>query len=207
MKTVSTTIPFSGFYNSIHSDAIDSEIEYELEYFTTEWEKSDDNADYYLALQNEKIDYSNVYMNYAREYAEDFISFVNDYLDLNIKMQSFSLDSPKYYNYDTDRIFIDISFADAKSVYDYVTNNYPNMLKQNVSETFTSHSGFISSYPNEVSEWGDLSEWDHNQIGILFYTLMKEQDMDEYDIMEDSRGNGLMSELLYHGVEKYLEKH
>jgi len=184
-----TAIPFSGFYESLHSSAIDDSINQEF---------SDDQG-----IENAELSYrawdsmqwGNVRNEYAKEYAKSFGH------EFGIKSLSFeSMTSPREYNFSTDRIFCEIDYAelcciiktfDLKAFADYVR------------ERFTSRDGFISFYPAELSEWGKVETWDHNQCGtaLEFYAIQEsggEYDhWQEYAIMENSLCNGFMSELLW----------
>jgi len=119
MRTIEINIDFGGFYNSIHSDNIDWKIESE------EW-----NFDTVLWLETQK------------SYCESYIDRLNNKLDLELKY--IGLDSPKYYNFTTDKIIaqIDRQFAVNKllpMLYDKNFLNWANPLLK-------SRDGFRSFY-------------------------------------------------------------
>ena len=119
MRTIEINIDFGGFYNSIHSDNIDWKIESE------EW-----NFDTVLWLETQK------------SYCESYIDRLNNKLDLELKY--IGLDSPKYYNFTTDKIIaqIDRQFAVNKLLpltYDKNFLNWANPLLK-------SRDGFRSFY-------------------------------------------------------------
>ena len=67
-------------------------------------------------------------------------------------------------------------------------------LEATARDMFTSRDGFSSFYSPDVSEWGDVSEWDHNQIGCLIAAYVAQQNPDfdqyaEFDLMESARCN------------------
>ena len=183
------TIPFSGFYESLHSSAIDDSINQEF---------SDDYGmvNYDLAYRAwESADWHEVHNVYAKEYASNFGH------EFGIKSLAFeSLQCPKEYNFITDRIFCNIDYAelcgiiktfDLKAFADYVR------------ERFTSRDGFISFYPAELSEWGKVETWDHNQCGtaLEFYAMQQNggefDQWAEYSIMENAISGGFLLEIVW----------
>jgi len=184
-----TTIPFSGFYESLHSSAIDDSINQEF---------SDDygivnNDLVYRAL--ESADWHEVYNGYAKEYAKSFGH------EFGIKSLSFeSMTSPREYNFSTDRIFCEIDYAELCGI---IKTFDLKAFADFVRERFTSRDGFISFYPSELAEWGRVESWDHNQCGtaLEFYAIQEsggEYDhWQEYAIMENSLCNGFMQELIW----------
>ena len=58
-------------------------------------------------------------------------------------------------------------------------------LRHAIKERFTSRSGFISSYPNNLEAWNsDPLTWDHNELGTLLVALLSEDENWERDIFE-----------------------
>jgi len=141
---------FTGFYESIHSSAFDSEIEQIIE---------ENNCSY------DDLEYNCDFINYSKEY----VNAVNSITKLNLEFES--LDSPKYYNYTTDRIFVYINEADFTTILQAYNSNYALKLQlaKKVKSKFTSRDGFSSFYSNSIREWlqTSISEWDHNQLGLL----------------------------------------
>ena len=189
MKKLLTTIPFSGFYCSIHDSAIDDSIK---DIFRDDSGIENDQLAY-RAWDSAK--WGDILQGYAKEYAEQFAH------EFAIKSLSFeTMESPREYNFSTDRVFCNIDYAelcgiiktfDIKAFADYVR------------ERFTSRDGFISFYPAELSEWGKVETWDHNQCGtaLEFYAIQESggefDQWAEHGIIEDSLCNGFMQELIW----------
>ena len=133
-----TTVPFSGFYESIHSEAIDN-------------------------------------VEYAKAYVRE----------MSTGLEFDSLDSPEYYNFSTDRIFAKISLENAQAL---LNNVDKDRLKEVCKEHFTSYDGFISHYDTDWKQWGEIQDWDHNQLGALLESFLDE-DIEE-QIYEVLRSNG-----------------
>lgn len=118
-------IDFGGFYHSIHSDEIDHRIE--------SFEIDEDNVNY---------------KETCNSYCIEFIDSINDMLELNLKF--IQIDSPRFYNFSTDKIEAEINENDFNKLKDiYLSDNeFIDYIELNSK----SYSGFISFYNgfNEV---------------------------------------------------------
>ena len=175
-----TTIPFSGFYCTLHESALDDAVE---QMFSTDGCVV--NHGLFDRAQFE-CEWRDVMKAYAKEYSEQFSR------EFNIPLEFDSMESPKYYNFTTDRIFCRVPLE----VCIRLESELPdNALADQAREMFTSRDGFTSFYSADIDEWGDIAEWDHNQIGCLIeaYVLHQNPDFDqyaEYALMEDAQCNG-----------------
>jgi hypothetical protein len=83
-----------------------------------------------------------------KNYSKDYIKVLNNILDTNISFKA--LNSPKFYNYSTDVINVEITKKDALKLFQYVRNED---LKQEViniiKESSTSKDGYIAFYNYE----------------------------------------------------------
>lgn len=134
MKTSKTEfmLDFGGFYHSIHSNVLDSELEYMI----------DANEERQLGSEEEinedNVDWKKTHENYAKNYLESF----NNLLGMNLEY--IDLWSPDYYNFQTDKIVcaIDpIAYDDIQNAY-CNDNDFVNWL----NEASKSRSGFHSFY-------------------------------------------------------------
>lgn len=194
-------IPFSGFYNSIHS----SNIEYELDSGVfTDHATGCANNDRLSELACNSIDWHGLYLDYAREYVANF----NSNFNLNLVFES--MQSPKEYNFSTDRIFCEISPKELKQL---VRQTSKDILSKHAKAMFTSRDGFSSFYDNNYLTWGKIEAWDYNQLHCLLMAWLEQNhsnidycmisggvaDWYEHEmyLMDDSQGNGFYSELIY----------
>ena len=169
MKKLESTIPFCGFYESFISDDIDYQIGQQIEWDTDIYDLNEDEQqvldDSYLSVNR-----SSFYNQIAEHYTDLYIDALNERLKgftLNAKFNL--LTSPREYNFETDRIFIDIERDHAIDFIKYIIKNYKKELEKKIEDRFTSRSGFSSFYKNSIDLWTkDYSEWDHNQIGTCF---------------------------------------
>jgi hypothetical protein len=188
----SAVLPFSGFYGSRHSEAIDH-VEQQMFSFDI---GEIHNSLYEMFYSN--MDYGDVYEAYAKQYVEQISHLTN------IKFVFGELVSPKEYNFTTDRIFVTI---DRKSLAKIIRLVRGEKLNNKAKEMFTSRSGFISYYSNNVSDWGKIEEWDHNQIGCaleaLFDYYKNEENVDlEKSALENISEDSGLDNILYDCVSE-----
>ena len=149
----SVQIPFSGFYDSIHSWAIDYWAEL---YF------QDDSGEVNGPLYERAwhyLDWQAAQKTYAEEYAEAFIR------TFGLEGARFdTMSSPMFYNFETDRIFIwvpESMLARMRAEVD--AERFAELCKSK----FTSYDGFASHYSPNPGAWPDFADWDHNQLFAL----------------------------------------
>ena len=169
---------FGGFYDSIHSDLIDTEIENILE---TEDLEYDQICDY--------IDFKAIHLEYSKRLVLDF----NDNFDLDLKFEE--LFQPKEYNFKTDEILVEMSMQD----YNYLfldTDQTSMQLK--VQDATTARDGYIPLYnsselldePQFIAEFLlDRFMADNDETSDWFY----------YD-------NQWFYDLIFSAIEKFREK-
>tara|TARA_R110000744_G_scaffold228815_1_gene346830 strand:+ start:435 stop:1076 length:642 start_codon:yes stop_codon:yes gene_type:complete len=156
-------IHFEGFYHSEHSDIIDYKLESCLEWGDEETENQE-SYDF-------NINWKETHINYSKEY----VKALNDMLDLDLKFVS--LNSPSYYNYETDKIEVSINRDDIlKLKREY---NYKKEFVDYVNEQTKSYDGFISFYKDFEAVKNDS---EMNLVYIFKYILCEYAD----DIQENS---------------------
>lgn len=187
-----TTIPFSGFYESIHSHELDYALENLFENDT-----GDINQQLFELAYN-KINWSDVHKDYAKAYTEALAT------ECNLESLKFTdLVSPKYYNFTTDRIFCSIDLSEVEKIYNAIPKEE---LESKIKDRFTSYDGFISYYSNDLEDWEtDLSKWDHNQIGTLLECYIDLHFGDSLTSIQESELLDPVNELSYHLLHKHNE--
>lgn len=188
-QTFSTLIPFSGFYYSIHSDILDTE-ENQMFSDSDEVETYDNLADIFYA----HVNYSKV----REEYARFYVNCLKDEIGLQF-MEFEEMLSPREYNFETDRVFASVSRSDLLKMFHDVMGT---VLDETIREMFTSRSGFISYYSNDINEWPPIDEWDHNQVGAVLAAYLKKNHSDfEEKIVETIQGDGSVFSFLYDSAD------
>ena len=199
MNKLESTIPFDVFYESFISADIDHQIGQQIEWDTDIYDLNEDEQqvleDSYLSINR-----SYFYNQIAEDYTNFYIDALNERLKgftLNAKFKL--LTSPKEYNFETDRIFIEIEENHAIDFIKYIIKNYKKELEKKIQDRFTSRSGFYSYYKNSLDLWPkNYLEWDHNQIGTCFELFDLEEEDINYSLREyltetimDNLGNTL----------------
>ena len=165
-----TMIPFTGFYETGHSAELDRAVEMDL---------ADTSGNPIGGLVEHSIGvvpWRELHEKYAREYVE---VFERVYGITNVKFSE--MISPREYNFGTDRIFAEIPESEIKRIH---SETPQETIEDVVGELFTSCSGFCSHYSPNVSVWGELDQWDHNQLYALILAWIRSRDDVPNDVIE-----------------------
>ena len=173
------TLNFGGFYDSIHSDLIDTELENILE---TEDLEYDQICDY--------IDFKAIHLEYSKRLVLDF----NDNFDLNLKFEE--LFQPKEYNFRTDEILVEMSMQD----YNYLfLDTDQDELKHKITKATTNRDGYMPFY-----NYSELLDEPQFIAEFLLDVLMEGADYALDDgFYED---NQWFYDLIFSAIEKFREK-
>ena len=212
-------LPFSGFYESIHSDAIDLAIEMMF------WDEIGGEIDYPDLYEKgiDDIDWKKLHEEYAASFAEQFseemLYFVGKMgTDFLSSMKFEELHSPREYNFSTDRIFVTISEAEAKALHEHTDKD---TFRAYVKEYMKPEDYIRKGYKDDIDEWPDFENWDHNEMGMLLAACLLGaheegaehlhdevcaiRDEIEETIMDSLRGNGQIDEcVLEAGGETFM---
>lgn len=168
---VQTSINFGGFYYSIHRDILDSELEC-------------------LGYEDEVINFEATHKAYCKNY----IKVLNNILDTNLIFKA--LNSPKFYNYSTDIINVEISKKDILKLFKYIKGED---LKQEVfniiKKVSTSKDGYLAFY-----EYKDFFKKENLDIlvGCLFDVIIEN--------LQDDIIDGIVEGMLSDGLEIVLNQ-
>ena len=147
---INFSLNFGGFYHSEHSETIENNIEV----YGYDWED---------------VDYKKTNINYCKA----FLNRLGEELDINLSF--ISLDSPREYNFTTDKIFCSISKEDFNTLLDDYDNKE---LFNYIEEQSKSRSGFTSFYSGykAVKEETDIF------LQYLFNYILINEDFNIYDL-------------------------
>lgn len=173
-QTFQIRLPFPGFYCSSLSEQIDHEEELQAEYLSEERSISQDNA---AQILNRHARYSRAFIEVAEKYTEHFADWLNREHGVDVKLEFVDMTSPKEYNFETDRIFVNVSRRDLAKLYRLAGRA---RIVAKAREMFTSRSGFVSFYAPDVRTWGPLSMWDHNQLYCILCAIVDDTDAEEW---------------------------
>lgn len=100
--------------------------------------------------------------NYRNEvaeiYAQDYVDMCNEILDVDLKRVSQRISSPREYNFETDKIFIEVEIDDYTKFIDKLIKfsdnpEYRAKLGNMIRERHTSCSGLWSWMSNDIEKW------------------------------------------------------
>lgn len=204
MTMLSVVIPFCGFYES----AIDAEFDHAVNMTMTD-ERGNPRDDMAMHLQD-TVEWSAVNLACAQKYA----AFFADHVGVCLTFEK--LDSPREYNFQTDRIFCTVSALEARRILGTVDLD---TLDRIAEERHTSCSGFVSFYSPDVDDWGDVETWEPEQLHTLLLAYMGDKFEGSDDpiicFCSDMCSNGAFDEMIYanakdaerlYRINEYLNK-
>ena len=191
MNKLESTIPFDGFYESFINADIDHEIEIDTEYYSELYDLNESEEEL-LCNSFLNINSYKFYNQIAKHYTNFYIDNLNAKLNYAYPDKGFTLKatykyfySPREYNFETDRIFIEIEENHAVAFIEHIVKNYKKELENKIEDRFRSRSGFISFYKNSIDLWAkDFREWDYNMIGTCFELFNLEEEDINYSLRE-----------------------
>lgn len=187
-EMILSTIPFSGFYESIHNAAIDDAVE-------GLFQDNDGDSEVPEAFWD-RWEAKPVVEAFAKLYTETLKDKLSEDFDADLSSMIFSdLYSPKEYNFETDVISVEISVEQVRALYLATDKEDLRVL---IKDRFTSRSGFSSHYSNSLTEWlgTDMSKWDRNQVGTLIEAYTDNLNLN----LQDENKNDAISELVYENM-------
>ena len=179
-KQILVQIPFGGFYCSIWGSEIDFIESTEIEHYNLEHNTEKTWNDFEIDYETIRNEISKNYCHYWSQQLSQNVSF-NIGEDLEVYFNFESLVSPRYYNFETDRIFAYCDFEKFKELYDRLAKYG---FKEWLFERMKPCSGFIPHYSNCLEDWGDLENWDFNQYG-LFLEWLDGQYVEDWKVLDD----------------------
>jgi predicted transcriptional regulator len=172
-----TDIYFGGFYGSIHSYNIDSQIE----------QYNEPNED--EQQENEQLLKFDSYKELLILYSKKYIDFLNELIGTDL--QFIELYSPREYNFETDSITVDCSDRDLLKAIKYAKeNDLKKDIFELIKEDTTARSGYIP-----FKSYSDLFMSDNRELLAreIFQVICENSDR-EFDSFYDLK---CMYELIY----------
>jgi hypothetical protein len=211
--SVEINIPFfPGFYESVLSSELDraeeshceGDCQEDLEVYPVELQL--EVSDYQDAMVG-ACNYSQAHEILTSKYVDSFDAWAGDllgetrqawrkrydYETKKTKSERYQADSigakfsmmtsPREYNFETDRLFVNVSGAFLKRLFKMSKDDKHENLNLAIKEKFTSRDGFISHYSNRITDWTDkpLDDWDYNELGTLLISCLDLQGADFND--------------------------
>lgn len=108
MNNLIIELPFSGFYHSMHDFYIDNFIEYEIEYLKNELNYTDEQIDI-IKDRFYMMDYAPIREAICKHYIQAYNDVFYDEHNIHLDLTFHSMTSPKFYNFETDRLYAEIT--------------------------------------------------------------------------------------------------
>lgn len=130
-------IDFGGFYESIHMDNIDNLI-------NSFWEDGN-----YPEYDWQNINYKKTYLNYINSYCGHLSNYIKSEYNIDMSFNNLELDSPKYYNYSTDKILANIPANQIKELNSLMIKDA--LFLEFLKERTQSYDGYFSFYTYDTA--------------------------------------------------------
>lgn len=198
-------VPFPGFYYTWYDQEIDHEMENAVDGYI-----ESDRRDIPKELREEVLDIfqSNFRLNVCHnricaDYIKAFNEWFEDKYELDLELEFESMSSPKYYNFETDRLFATIDEAKVQALFDLARPK----LDAEIKRRFTSRDGFISHYSNDLADWPKhLNLWDHNELGTLLTALFSHEENHDWEVFEMIYEDSTFSEAFHQAMQwRYVD--
>lgn len=197
-KQMSVNLPFQGFCDSDYSAAIDSEESQWVENQAGSDAEYDSRGEFQfppeLRLSESELcellmahtRYSVAHQQVARGYTDAFDDLASDALGFPLGLKFEVMTSPRFYNFETDRIFAFIPQASVRRLFALSKADGHATLAGIIGGRFTSYDGFASSYPNGLAAWlsKPVRDWDHNEVSTLLIAALRLAGVDDWSDFE-----------------------
>lgn len=221
-------IPFSGFYDSLWSDLIDSEVESFVEYENETQKSQEYYPETFLPEELrvdvsefawEHMDYRGAYLEIAEYYAEAFGRKLDELAtDIDSDAPPCALvfnrmDSPREYNFTTDQIDVELSEEFVKWMFAQSEAGCHAELIKTLERRHKSRSGFCSFYSWQLSDWlkKPVLQWDYHELRSLLESVFPDLDSsdmeaDLYDDVSDGSDQVFNSHFNYTQFQAEVER-
>lgn len=195
-KNIATFLPvFTGFYGTIFEPDETNEIEY----INEQREAAGMSAITYDECEFDYSDYHERVSKGAVNYVENELNhvFINQ-----IEIVFEELISPKFYNFSNDSVNVQIKVTTAflKELKEYLNTN-KEAFALYIKDRYTSCSGFISSYSNQVETW--LGEyWKELEtkahiLGSILEFVCRNEEITDWGMMDRISGDAYLNCINY----------
>lgn len=181
-KTLIELPNFEGFDYSWINSEFDVLTQNESEYYADELNLSDEKKEeirenfFFQNFEELKEEICNVY-------AQNYFNDIEVETDIELDAEFESLGSQQTWLCRLDRFFVEVPTNKAHSLLKWIFDNKYQELKNVILRRFTPDDGYVPHYSNNLKEWGNYLEWDHNQIGTALLVFFDDSSFN-YDIHE-----------------------
>ncbi len=197
-KIIESFLPvFCGFYNTIFEPDESNIIEDPFTY------------------DNYTFDYDEYYKDIALQCVYGIERELKNYNITGVKIKYQCINSPKYYNFETDAIHVEykLTLKGIASINSYLKKNKKAFAKD-LKETYTSRDGFMSGWSNDVDTWlndylTDAKDLRHC-LGAVLEFIFHNEGYDYQNLYEDYCSSVYLEGSLVNGVGEindFIEKY
>lgn len=202
---------FTGFYESLHSLAIDDEAQQAVADESGFFDEDDELA---VGAFNAFHYTSEMLTEYAKAYVKRWTAHVEEETGYDLKAEFSELYSPREYNFETDRIFVKVPEESVRHMIKWMDKQVWADLIQKRLEP---RPGFAPFYSNSVhsSDWDltQFKDWGPAKLELLCEAWLKtEGDLEDQlqradaEIVETMQSNGDVHSVVWnHAPEKFVE--
>lgn len=190
---------FYGFYNSQYENDydVDEAIEREMDYHNNELGQATVYGDFEFDSNSYRNDIVDCFVNTLVQYLPDWVESI----------ENPELWSPRYYNFQTDKIYVTLTLTDdwRNKVVDFFEKN-AEWLKKRIKEDWTSRSGFTSFMENDYNLFLEhtMCEEPLYISTILQYAIELNEEKETEDMYEEITDETLESFYMRHCYEEYV---
>ena len=180
---------FAGFYETIFDSRYAYDAQYDIDAFKENFGKE---------ITEDDIDFDE--KGYRAEIASAFCRQIERYLKVcgivkSISDESAEVVSPAFYNFENDRVYADVEFAEGweDKLKDFIASHW-NELQDTIATEHSNRSGFVSFFSNDLDKWVELTFSENPKreaylAALIQYYLIFDKDFDiehiEYCVLED----------------------
>lgn len=199
MKTIETRVPFSGFYHSFYESRIDDNLKDRIHHYCDNWDFHDFGI--LREIFHKYATFDDCRNAIAQEHCTAFFDIYKDEFGIDLKAEYVEFTSPKYYNFETDKLYARVSLNALKELWNWHKQNDFVLLGQYIKERFTSRDGFISFITNDLQDWIE-SDWESfHQDQIMALIVARDTNRDCYD----NSINGMAEDALLYNCDGLFE--
>lgn len=135
-KTIKFNLDFGGFYESIHQHMIELSIanHYDTDQIGVDYGDLYDNP----SFNENDIDFHAMQLDYAKQWFEMYKTHIFSHGNFD------GIESPKYYNFETDKIVVEINEIKVHDIIETSCSDYD--VRDFIDEQSQSYDGFYSYY-------------------------------------------------------------
>jgi hypothetical protein len=155
-------LPFAGFYETMHDSEIDRAIE---DGFNYDHESGDEKElpDNFWDVELDVVDFGAIRKEYCERYTEEFGK------EYELDLEYVTMTSPREYNFQTDRIFANVSAEQFNIKVRVFAENHPDWAEY-IRDKYTSRDGFWSFFEPDCKD----EQWTRDVLEPVQYCSMLE---------------------------------